>query len=315
MDFIERTGFVGRIFMTPRFRGSWGVCEEYKTEVVFHLLVRGTCHMNMGRAKSKKSEVMLPGDIVIFPRGDAHVLFDHPDSKIMSDQEIFAKAEFNPPEFSYGDKGPETRFICGSFSLSEIGGDLLLNSLPRMIFIQAHDRSDPQFEQVVRMLSVEHTEKKLGHKLVINGLLKILFVCILRHAQRGMGEKDRGLLRALEFPHLSLALMQMHTNFAKNWDLNKLAAAGKISRAKFAKDFTTIVGHSPAKYLNLVRMSEAEHLLKNTDLSIKEISHRVGFSSSEVFTRSFTRHFKTAPSEFKRGLNFAEDRAPQPGHL
>jgi AraC-like DNA-binding protein len=299
IDFIERWGFQGRIFMTPRFRGSWGVCNEIPSEVVFHLLVRGTCHVGLGRLKTKKYATMLPGDLVIFPRGDAHILFDHPDTKIMSPEELYSKAEFNPPKLNYGSKGPEAQFICGSFSLSSIGAELLLRSLPRQILIQSQDRSDPQMEQVVRMLTTEHLEKPLGHQLVISGLLKILFVCILRHTQNTMGESDQGLLKALEFPHLTLALTKMHTEFSKDWSLPKLAAVGRVSRAKFAKDFSAIVGQSPARYLNLVRMSESEQLLRKADLSIKQISHQVGFSSPEVFIRSFQRQFGSSPKEFR----------------
>ena len=301
IDYIERTGFEGRVFMTPCFRGSWGIGGQWPNEIVFHLLVKGTCHVGFSGSNAKhETQVMIPGDIVIIPGGDFHTLADSPDSKIMTNDELYSRSQVNPPELVYGDMGPETKFICGSFSLSTIGAELLLRSLPRYILIQSQEHSDPQLEQVIKMLSHEHLATRLGHNSVINSLLKILFICVLRQSTKHLSDGQTGLLRALEYEHLCRALNAIHTHFSADWDLYKLAAVSRVSRAKLANDFSTTVGQSPAKYLSLVRNSESEAMLRMTDLSIKEISHKVGFSRPEIFNRSFSRQFGATPTEYRK---------------
>ncbi len=299
MDLIERSRFEGRIFLTPNLRAPWGVCTARKREVIFHLLVRGDCFVALGKDPSRRTERMLPGDLVIFPRGDAHTLCDDPDSAIISDQEMLQLSSRPPPGIRYGGGGRETDFICGAFSLSEIGTELLLDALPRKILLRTGDRADPQMEQIVRMVSIEHRDRNIGHQLIISGLLRILFVCILRHARAHAGQAAGGPLRALESPFLCEALKRIHSDYAREWSLESLASAVGVSRSKFAGDFKATVGRTPAKYVNLVRINEAERLILSTELSVKEIAHRVGFGSSEVLLRNFRARFGVTPGELR----------------
>lgn len=298
MKFVERSGFAGEVFLNPHLRGAWGVCNQARREVVFHLLVRGTCYVNLGREKSVKNQLMLPGDIVIYPHGDTHCLYDASAVELLKHEDLIKRSSYDHPTLRFGTKGGVTEFICGSFSLSEFGAELLLKSLPKQIHIPAHDRSDPQMEQVLRMLASEHSEEKIGNQLIIEGLLRILFVLILRHTQRQLASV--GILKAISNPTLSKVLKEIHENFNKDWSLSDLAAAAKVSRAKLAKDFHTQIGRTPAKYLNDIRVVEAGLMLRNSNLTVKEIGFRVGFRSTEVFVRNFAAHFKMTPTKYRK---------------
>lgn len=298
MKFVERAGFSSEIFLNPHLRGDWGVYHQARREIIFHLLVRGTCYVNLGKEKTPKNQLMLPGDIIIYPHGDVHCLYDSQAKEILGGDELLKRSTYQHPLLQYGSKGSVTEFVCGSFALSEFGSDLLLKSLPKQIYIPAHDRSDPQMEQVLRMLASEHSERNVGNQLIIEGLLRILFVLLLRHSQKNLSQA--GLLKALVDPTLAIVLKEIHESFQKDWGLDSLAKVAKVSRAKLAKDFHAQVGRTPMKYLNEVRLIEAQLLLRNSNATVKEIGHRVGFKSPEVFVRNFSSYFGKTPTEYRK---------------
>lgn len=53
------------------------------------------------------------------------------------------------------------------------------------------------------------------------------------------------------------------------------------------------------KYLNAIRINEGKKLLKESDLSIKEITYQVGYSSPNNFRRVFKKNEGVAPSDYR----------------
>ena len=60
-------------------------------------------------------------------------------------------------------------------------------------------------------------------------------------------------------------------------------------------------------YLNSQRLKRSEILLKETELSVLEISNRVGFNNISYFNRLFKKHLGTTPTEYRKSAKlFAE---------
>jgi two-component system, response regulator YesN len=53
-------------------------------------------------------------------------------------------------------------------------------------------------------------------------------------------------------------------------------------------------------YLTHVRVSNAQRLLQETNLSIAEIAAQVGFSDQSYFDRRFKQAFGKSPREFRQ---------------
>lgn len=54
------------------------------------------------------------------------------------------------------------------------------------------------------------------------------------------------------------------------------------------------------KYINQMRIKEGEHLLRNTDLSVKAVAEKVGFSSTRYFSKLFFEQYQCYPSDIRR---------------
>jgi iron complex transport system substrate-binding protein len=68
-------------------------------------------------------------------------------------------------------------------------------------------------------------------------------------------------------------------------------------------------GQSPIEYRNTLRLSQAEAMLRNTDMQIKEIAETVGFEDSFYFSRVFAQYFGVSPKKYRNGANFTASRA------
>lgn len=91
-------------------------------------------------------------------------------------------------------------------------------------------------------------------------------------------------------------------NFASNITLTILTQKFNCSKSTLTHCFRTEYNSSIIDYLIKVRLDNAIKLLKNSNLSIKEISTKCGFSDQNYFSRMFTQRMKTPPTEFKNSL-------------
>jgi transcriptional regulator GlxA family with amidase domain len=78
-----------------------------------------------------------------------------------------------------------------------------------------------------------------------------------------------------------------------------LAARVAMSERNFQRVFTREVGKSPALYVEEVRLEAVRRKLETSTRSLEEIAAACGFNSADVMSRSFQRHLKTTPAEYR----------------
>jgi AraC-like DNA-binding protein len=99
-------------------------------------------------------------------------------------------------------------------------------------------------------------------------------------------------------------------------DVAILAREINMSVSRLRHVFKKETGLSPRQYIKLKRMQEAEHLLRTTFLSVKEITHRVGFTNESYFSREFLRTHGLPPGKYRgngKGLANVVNDGPQRG--
>lgn len=72
-----------------------------------------------------------------------------------------------------------------------------------------------------------------------------------------------------------------------------------VSQAHLNHIFQKELNLSVQNFLMDFRMHKASKLLKDTSLSVKEVSHLVGYSDPLVFSKAFKRKFKISPREYR----------------
>jgi AraC family transcriptional activator of mar-sox-rob regulon len=74
----------------------------------------------------------------------------------------------------------------------------------------------------------------------------------------------------------------------------------RLSPCYLQRLFKKETGVRLGEWLGERRLQRAAHLLGNSHLSIKEITHEVGYEHTSSFNRAFERRFLQAPAHFRK---------------
>src|SRR6202021_3155277 len=100
---------------------------------------------------------------------------------------------------------------------------------------------------------------------------------------------ERGVLKILE-------MVEAGTPFA----IRDLAAEFRLSPAYLQRLFKSETGICMGEWLSEQRLQRAAYLLSHSYISIKEITHVIGYEHTPSFIRSFERRFLQAPARYRK---------------
>ena len=116
--------------------------------------------------------------------------------------------------------------------------------------------------------------------------------------------------RDKEFADRLAAILEQ--NLARpEFSIDEFAQMMKLGRTVFYRKLRGVTGYSPNEYLRVVRMKKAAELLLSEDnLTVAEVSYKVGISDPFYFSKCFKAQFGVAPSVYQRGVSNDND-SPQ----
>ncbi|HPO91544.1 MAG TPA: AraC family transcriptional regulator, partial [Victivallales bacterium] len=96
------------------------------------------------------------------------------------------------------------------------------------------------------------------------------------------------------------AQMLLMKRISEGVSVQYIADELSMSREHFSRLFKKHTGISPDYYIRREKLKYSCELLKETELSVKEISHRVGYDSVASFCRVFKSFLKMTPEQFRK---------------
>jgi two-component system response regulator YesN len=102
------------------------------------------------------------------------------------------------------------------------------------------------------------------------------------------------------YPCVDAVLKMVNELTNQEISLKTMAARLNVSPSYLGMVFHKQTGYYFNDYLTEVRLKKAADLLKHTDLKLKEIVEKTGFSSQPYFTRSFKRFYNVSPLHYRR---------------
>ena len=96
-------------------------------------------------------------------------------------------------------------------------------------------------------------------------------------------------------------LIKLMNENIENFDLNidLLASELNMSRTVFFNKLKSLTGLSPVEFVREIRFERAAEYIRKTELSVSEISYKVGIEDPRYFSRCFKQKFGTTPSEYR----------------
>lgn len=99
---------------------------------------------------------------------------------------------------------------------------------------------------------------------------------------------------------LKRVLAYIDAHLDENITLTELARSANLSVYYFATLFRKSTGFSPHRYILRRRVLRARELLRNTSLSVLDVSLDLGFQHQNNFARAFRRITGMTPTYFRR---------------
>lgn len=85
-----------------------------------------------------------------------------------------------------------------------------------------------------------------------------------------------------------------------------IAEASGLSESHFRRVFEEVMNMKPLDYVNMVRVDKACGMMAKKDLSMEELSYRVGYQTQSTFNRNFKRLTGYSPKQWKKKENYQE---------
>lgn len=287
-----------------------------ETVIPFHIATAGKC---LVLCRDVPLITLEAGDVVVFARGDQHVLASEPGLTPVPVQDIHMPPSGGVAFVRHGGGGARSEFVCG-YLHSDQRFSPLLDALPAMLCVRVRNgaivmqgftltgraaepvtiEEDPRLWQAgLDHIAGEAARPGTGDCAVLGRLSELLFVKVVRwqlaHARTGHG----GWLAGLNDPHVGRALALLHAEPARTWTVEDLAQHVAISRSALAQRFVEVIGETPMQYLAEWRMHLARRLLAESNLALAEIANRTGYDSGVAFNRAFRRMVGVPPGAWR----------------
>ena len=91
----------------------------------------------------------------------------------------------------------------------------------------------------------------------------------------------------------------VEAEYAADLSLDDIARRVATSRRQLQRSYAEIGNTTFREHLTGVRMERAGELLRQGNLTIREVAHRVGYRQPAQFAKAFRRHHGAAPSGFR----------------
>ncbi len=242
--------------------------QQYKTAAQIHY---HTC-LELGRVVHGSGVMFVGGHLCSFAPNSVSVL----PPKCIHDSHIIMSVE---------DEASEWQFIFVDIAKLGIRYDTVDG------FLTTDKRIRRLFELIFSAFERMHKEWQEECKCLLRALtIELRFL-----------KADAAPVRASIYQETMMFVQhKIATEYASDLTVDHLAQYCNMSVSTFRKHFTAVVGVGPQQYIIDVRLSIAEHLLKNTYESVLNISQKVGFKTLSSFNRLFKKAYGYPPSAVRK---------------
>ena len=282
--------------------------------LAYHVITKGE---SWAAADGLPPVRLLEGDIVLFPRGDRHVLSSAPGLHATpdhSDWQFTTRNDPRPIALAYHrgvlrpgalepSEDASTIVICGFIGCDLQPFNPLIAALPRLLRVPAPEVASwigPILQQAVR----ESRQHQPGSTAVLDRVSEMVFIDAVRRYLASLPEQavspESSWLAALRDPQIGQALGLLHAKPHQDWTLEELGRQVGMSRSRLHERFLALVGQPPIQYLTNWRMLRAANLLRDGNANIATVAQEVGYDSEAAFARAFKRRTGLPPASWRR---------------
>lgn len=321
-DVLRSVRLRGAVFYYVSMNGEWAAATPPSPALAsalmpgaehvlaYHLLVKGE---GWAAADGQTPVRMASGDIVMFPRGDAHVLSSAPGMRATEDRSDWRYVTRNDPKpiavaYHRGVLRPglpgtaddaSTIAVCGFVACDMKPFNPLINALPAQLHLPAGSLG-PWTMQLLDQAVAESHERRAGSAAVLERASEFVFIDAARRYLESLPPASAGWLGALRDRHVGHAIRLLHERPAEPWSVEELGRQVGLSRSALHDRFVELTGQAPMQYLANWRMQLGAGLLRQGHAKVATVAQEVGYESEAAFARAFKRLVGQPPAAWRR---------------
>lgn len=115
--------------------------------------------------------------------------------------------------------------------------------------------------------------------------------------------KDSAPIMTRENDRLRNILQFIHENYEEELTLDLISKAVHLSRSECSRFFQKYTGQGLFQYITQYRIQKSLELLGDSQKSIADIAHEVGFKSQSYYTECFKKQLSMTPRQFRAASN------------
>jgi AraC family L-rhamnose operon transcriptional activator RhaR/AraC family L-rhamnose operon regulatory protein RhaS len=148
----------------------------------------------------------------------------------------------------------------------------------------------------VEELAAVAADKAPGYRVEAQGLFMLLVIML----SKCYSDTPKTNTDTTDLLRIGNAISYIESNYPEKISNDQLARLAHMSVRTFQRTFAQSMRMTPSEYITQVRVRNAAHLLKESDLSLTRIALECGFSDSSYFGRIFRSKMGTTPSEYRK---------------
>ena len=135
---------------------------------------------------------------------------------------------------------------------------------------------------------------KLNNTFLVNSRFFYLLGCLIE-----TNKNENKLINKSINKYVEQCCEFIHINYNRGINIKDVCRFIGLEYSYLSRLFMQQLHISPGQYLIDYKLSQAEHLLKNTDLSINEISIASGYNDRVSFSKAFTKKYGVSPKYYR----------------
>ena len=156
----------------------------------------------------------------------------------------------------------------------------------------------PIVQDCIALIFSEYAQERSAYPQIIVTALTQILIQLWRTcnaAEAPQTERSQS-----EDPRLTLAMQYIQNNIEFSPTVPEVSAYCHISSKQLTRLFLMSKNMTPSEYIRKLRIKRIESMLKDSSLSLHDISEQMHFSSEYYFNAFFKRHAGMPPGEFRK---------------
>ncbi|MDP4133819.1 MAG: AraC family transcriptional regulator, partial [Bacillota bacterium] len=234
-------------------------------------------------------------EIVFVVEGEGTLMIEDAQQKIQFGDIIIYNAGIMHAEQSSEDSPMEMFFVA--FDKIELP-NLPKNHLLPPDFDSIYQTGDMynDFKVCFELVTKETANKEVYYIEISQNASRALLMYLLRLINKANNTPE--LVRHGEV--LDKALKFMDENFINNISLEDISAHCFVNKYYLSHLFTQYKGITIGQYIYDKKIEEAKRLLRDTELSVAQISEKSGFNDISYFSRAFKKSVNMTPVQYRK---------------